>query len=292
MNKKTGFIHLIGRPSSGKSTLINQICGFKISIVSPSPQTTRFFVRGIYNDDDSQMIFVDTPGYHNFNSFLNQGLSKMSVNTLMDSDLILYLVDLTREFGEEEQEIINHIKKFSEKSIIVFNKTDLENKINKETKEIVKTLLPDNKYIDISAKDNSNIDTLLQTLKDNLNEGPMYYPEEYVTDQSIPFRITEIIREKVIECTREEIPHSVYIKVIDLKVDKKITAHATIYVDRKSQKGIIIGNKGETIKQIGISARKELKQIFEKNIDLFLHVKIHNNWKKDEDFIKNMFQID
>lgn len=292
-NFKSGFITIIGRPSSGKSTLINCICGYKISIISKQPQTTRFTVRGIYTDDDSQMIFIDTPGYHHFSSFLNKGLSELAVKTLDDGDLVLYLVDSSREFGSEEEELTEIVSKYKEKCLIVFNKIDVAGETPGNNYKEVMLRLPDIETITISALHNKNVNKLLELIKGKLSNGPMFYPEDYVTDQSIPFRISEIVREKVFLNTQEEVPHSIYVEVDDLDVtERKITAHASIVVDKESQKGIVIGSKGTLIKKIGEDARKDLIDIFERNVNLFLKVKVHNNWKKNEKFIKKFYNLD
>ncbi len=292
--KRTGFISLIGRPSSGKSTLINTICGYKVSIVSDRPQTTQFLIRGIYNDDDSQIIFIDTPGYHHFDSDLNRGLSNLAVRTLEEGDAILYLVDLTRDFGKEEEAIIEKLKSADKEIVVAYNKIDIsKTKHKKEIREKIELNLSPKKTINISAKNGEGIKKLIGILKKILPEGPMYYPEDFVTDQSIPFRIKEVTREKVFNNTKEELPHSVYVDIISLDVkDEIITSYATIFVERESQKGIVIGNKGSMIKKIGEQAREELKEIFERNVNLFLNVKVHKNWRKDDKFLKKRFYFE
>ena len=298
MDRKTGFISIIGRPSVGKSTLINTICGYKISITSKYPQTTQFTIRGIYTDDDSQIIFIDTPGFHNSSKKLNKELSHLAIKTLGDGDLILYVVDLTRNFGEEEETIISQLKKYENRLLIVFNKSDIvkgklttENILSK-TENILSRLRP-LFYAEISALKKDNIDTLLKKMKEYLPFGPLYYPEEYVTDQDINFRITELIREKVFRYCSEEIPHSIYAKVDSLKIkEDKIIANSTIYVNKDSQKGIIIGDGGKMIKRIGKDAREDLKDILEKDVLLFLNVKVDKNWIKEENLIKNIFRLE
>ena len=293
MEKKSGFISLIGRPSSGKSTLINTICGYKISIVSNRPQTTQFIVRGIYNDDESQMIFIDTPGFHHFDSNLNRGLSNIAARTLDDGDLVLYLVDISRDFGEEEKAIIEKLKKIDKKIIIAFNKIDMVSTYKENIEKEIRDSLKNADFIEISAKTETNIKELKELIKNHLPYGPLYYPEEYVTDQSIPFRIKEVVREKVFLNTSEEIPHSIYVEVDSLDVkEEKIIAYATIFVERMSQKGMIIGKSGKMIKKIGEEARLDLQEILERKVNLFLNVKPHLNWRKDEKFLKKMFNLD
>lgn len=290
---KSGFASLIGRPSSGKSTLMNTICGFKVSIVSPLPQTTRFAVRGVVTEPNYQIVFVDTPGYHKAESHLNRELTAVAEQTLKDGDLILYLVDLSRDFGEEEESVVNLVHPYVNKAIIVFNKIDnISGKFEdcNVFKEVI-SRLPDVPYVFISAENGSGIREMEEKIASLLPSGPLYYPEEYVTDQSIPFRIEETVREKVFERTKEEVPHSVYVKTESLNVTAdKIKAYAAIYVDRESQKGIIVGKNGSVIKEIGSAARESLAEIFERNVQLFLTVKVHANWKKDKKFVDKMFK--
>lgn len=290
---KSGFVSLIGRPSSGKSTLMNTICGFKVSIVSPLPQTTRFAVRGVVTEQNYQIVFVDTPGYHKAESHLNRELTAVAEQTLKDGDLVLYLVDLLRDFGEEEKAVVNLVHPYVNKAIIVFNKIDnISGKFEdcNVFKEVI-SRLPDVPYVFISAENGSGIREMEEKIASLLPSGPLYYPEEYVTDQSIPFRIEETVREKVFERTKEEVPHSVYVKTESLNVTAdKIKAYAAIYVDRESQKGIIVGKNGSVIKEIGSAARESLAEIFERNVQLFLTVKVHANWKKDKKFVDKMFK--
>lgn len=289
---KSGFVSLIGRPSSGKSTLINALCGFKISIVSPLPQTTRFSVRGIVTEDTYQIIFLDTPGYHYRESHLNKELTNIAVQTLKDGDLVLYLVDLSREYGAEEEELVHLTAPYQDRLLLIFNKEDEWKGQLKENTSFQKITqrFPKAPFLTISALKESNLSSLIELIVSRLPEGPYYYPPEYVTDQSIPFRIEETVREKIFEYTQEEIPHSVYVKTEDLKVGvHRITAHATIYTDRNSQKGIIVGKNGSNIKNIGTAARASLEEIFERKVNLFLNVKVHDNWKKDPQFINQLF---
>jgi GTP-binding protein Era len=270
--------------------LINTICGFKISIVSKHPQTTRFLVKGIYNDDESQIVFLDTPGYHHFNSILNKTLSGLAIKTLKEGDLILYLVDSTRECGEEERAILQNLKHFEKKVILVINKIDeIRDDNRKIEEEILKHINPICK-VRISALKNTNVRDLIGEIKKNLGYGEMYFPEEYVTDQDMQFRISETVREKVFNNTGDEIPHSVYVEVESLKVaSEKIIANAVIFVEKESQKGMVIGKGGVMIKRIGVESRNDLKEIFEKDIDIFLRVKVDLNWRKRDDFIKKIY---
>ncbi len=290
--KKTGFAVMIGRPSSGKSSLINKICGYKISAVSRLPQTTQYVIRGIYNDDQSQIIFVDTPGFHLFDSNLNRGLSNLAARTLSEGDVILYIVDLSRNFGNEEEAIIKKIKSQVLPVILVYNKSDIKNENSTALQnEIERYFTPEYK-IEVSGLEGTNVEALVELIKSVLPEGPMYYPEDYVTDQTIPFRIKEIIREKICNLMNEEVPHATYVEIEKLDVDeKKITAYAVIFVERESQKGMVIGKGGAMIKTIGEQARVDLKEIFERNVNLFLNVKVHYKWKRKDNFLKKKFNL-
>jgi GTP-binding protein Era len=290
---KSGFVAVIGRPSAGKSTLINRICGFKVSIVSKHPQTTRFIVRGIYNDDTSQIIFIDTPGYHQFNSNLNRGLSNLAVRSLDEGDLILYLVDTTRPAGSEEQELIQILKNYENKLILVFNKMDHPHSHPSETREDLLRSLAPLENIEISGMTGKNVKKLLELLKKHLDNGPLYYPEDFVTDQNPELRISEIVREQVFLQTEEEVPHSCYVEVTKFDLtEKKLTAYADIFVERETQKGILIGSKGAMIKKIGQKARELLKEVFERDADLFLQIKVNKDWRKNDALLKKMFQLE
>ena len=301
-NKKSGIVCIVGRPSTGKSSLINQICGEKISIVTPHPQTTRHKIPGIYNDNDSQIIFMDTPGFHQFSHSLNQKLSKISLQSLQDTDLILYLVDISRIFGKEEEILVTELIKFQDKLLLVFNKTDLINKMtdsntdkieNIENVRIIKEKLNPKHCLFISVLKNDGIPELIQTIKERLDFGPVYYPDDYYTDQPIAFRIKEIIRERIMLYTKEEIPHAIYIDIIKMEVEESfIRCNAVIFVERESQKGIVIGKSGKLIKKIGIESRSELSRIFERSVDLFLKVKVNYKWRRNEKLLKKMFDFE
>ncbi len=289
---KSGTAIVVGRPSSGKSTLVNSMCGTKISIVSKLPQTTRFLIKGIYTDNEAQIIFVDTPGFHNFNLDLNRALSNSAINALDEGDFILFVIDPSRDFGEEEEELIQKIKRHQNKTILVFNKSDLDSERFQSNIENIKVrLTPLNTFI-VSALKDVNIDNLIRYIKTVLPVGPQWYPEDFVTDQDIGFRIKECVREKIFLTTGEEIPHSCYVDIDKLTVNNKsIKVYASVCVEKESQKGMIIGKSAKMIKQIGEEARKELIEIFEKPVNLFLNVKVHHNWRKNITFIKRFFEL-
>ncbi len=292
---KSGFVSLIGRPSAGKSTLINYICGYKVSIVSAHPQTTRFLVRGIYTNEAAQIVFIDTPGVHDFNSNLNRGLSNLAVRNIDEADLVLYVVDLTRKFGAEEQTIIDSLAAAKQNVIVVFNKSDVAENDTDIMREVLSRLNDGDHsvpYIVVSSKHGKNMKDLVKLITEHLPEGPMYYPDDYVTDQTIPFRISEVVREKIFRNTGEEVPHSTYVEVEKLNVtDDKIVAHATVFTETESQKGILVGKGGSKIKKIGMQSREELAEIFERSVNLFLNVKVNPNWRKNDALLKKMFDI-
>ena len=292
---KSGFVSLIGRPSAGKSTLINYICGYKVSIVSAHPQTTRFLVRGIYTNEAAQIVFIDTPGVHDFNSNLNRGLSNLAVRNIDEADLVLYVVDLTRKFGAEEQTIIDSLAAAKQNVIVVFNKSDVAENDTGIMREVLSRLNDGDQsvpYIVVSSKHGKNMKDLVKLITEHLPEGPMYYPDDYVTDQTIPFRISEVVREKIFRNTGEEVPHSTYVEVEKLNVkDDKIVAHATVFTETESQKGILVGKGGSKIKKIGMQSREELAEIFERSVNLFLNVKVNPNWRKNDALLKKMFDI-
>lgn len=282
---KSGFIAIIGRPNVGKSTFLNNVLGRKVSIISPKPQTTRNQIRGIYTTDDCQMIFIDTPGIHKPQHELGGIMNRYALNTLTDVDVVLFIVDATQEFGTGDQFIINELKKIKSPVFLVFNKMDLIRNKGKLLENVVKFT---NEYefsevLYISSVTGENINLLLDNIKNYLHEGPKYYPFEQVTDQSEQFVIAEIIREKVLLLTREEVPHSVAVVVDRMEEDEDLThlinIHATIYVERNSQKKILIGNQGKMMKEIGTLARKEIVMLLGRKVFLDLWVKVEPDWR-------------
>ena len=294
-----GFVAVVGRPSSGKSTFINKATGGKVSIVSKMPQTTLSLIRGILTVPNGQLIFIDTPGYNQSEAIYNKDLKNMAIQSFSDADIILYIIDATRIFGDEEEAIIQEIKKIKKPIFIAFNKIDSKNanpslsmlslkmSLNQETKietlsnEIQKNI----KLFFISAKTGEGIDNLLNSLLESLPESPLLYPSDFYTDQDVTFRISEIIREQVILNTKDEVPHSVYVKIEDAKMQKngkRLNVLASLFVEKESQKGILIGKAASLIKKIRINAEKELFKIFPYYVSLELKVKVDKNWRKRE----------
>lgn len=277
---KSGFVALIGRPNVGKSTLLNAILNKKVSIISPKPQTTRNSIMGVYNDDESQIVFVDTPGIHKPYFKLGEYMNKVAFASTRDVEAIVLLVDSSLEFGEGDQYLVDHIH--SDAPIfVVFNKIDLTNiLLITRLKEKYRELFPDSKFIEISALNNVSIDDLLKELKNCLSEGPQFFPREQVTDKDNAFVISELIREKILYLTKQEIPHSVavYIEKIEEKKDK-YNIYATIVVERDTQKGILIGKGGKMIKRIGVLARKDIEAYLNKRVNLTTFVRVEEEWR-------------
>ena len=221
---KSAFITVAGRPSAGKSTLVNQICGHKVSIVSRTPQTTKNQIRGIFTADEGQFVFLDTPGYYDSDKKSNQELQEITISSLDESDLILYVADLTRDTGKEEEILTGIVAKLGRKVFVALNKCDTS---EQETIENRKTFftkalnIPENHIFPVSAKTGEGKDALIKALFDAAPEGPMMYPEEYYTDQEVDFRISEIIREKVINRTQDEIPHCIRVEIADMEMKEE-----------------------------------------------------------------------
>ncbi|MFV0499138.1 MAG: GTPase Era [Bacilli bacterium] len=281
--KKTGFVGLIGRPNVGKSTLLNSILEMKLSIISSKPQTTRNIIRGVYNDDDSQVIFIDTPGIHKPKHELGNYMNKVAVATLNEMDIALFLIDVSEEFGGGNNYILNLLKDVSCPVILVINKID---KINNdkliEKIDQYKNIYNFSEIVPISSLEGRNINTLLDVIKSKLLPNYEYYDSDTYTDISDIFYIKEIIREKILYHTQEEIPHSVAIEIDDLIEGKNsIEIFASIIVERDSQKGILIGKRGAMIKQLGSESRAELTKYKSKKVHLNLIIKVDKNWRSN-----------
>ncbi|MFA5543761.1 MAG: GTPase Era [Bacilli bacterium] len=289
---KSGFVAIIGRPNVGKSTFMNYILGKKVSIISPKPQTTRNRISGVYTTEEEQIIFIDTPGIHKPKHELGQFMNKLSINTLQEVDVILMLVDSTEEFGGGDQYVCELLKKVNTKVILVFNKIDLIKNKEKLMENVIKFheayAFSDTYYI--SAKNGDNVNKLLTFITGNLEEGPMYYPKDQVTDHPEHFIIGEIIREKILFLTKEEVPHSIAVVLEEMKTDENnlLNIRAVIYVERSSQKKIIIGKNGSMIKEVGTLARKEIVGIMGQKVYLELWVKVEEDWRNKKNQLKKM----
>ena len=283
---KSGFVSLVGRSNVGKSTILNAIIGKKISIVTPKKQTTRNSIQGIYNDNDSQIIFIDTPGIHKPINELGVKMDKASYSSIRDCDVAVLVVDASRPFGEGDQFLFDHLK-FDCKLVIAFNKIDLTNiELVSGLKEKYKEHYHPLAIVELSAIEKFGIEDLIKIIKENLDEGPQYYDLETITNMDIKFRIQEIIREKMLLLLKEEVPHSVAVICSDIVNDvTPIEVYAKIIVERDSQKGIVIGAKGKMIKRIGTLARKDIEQLIGRHINLQLMVQVVDNWRNSSRFL-------
>jgi len=281
---KCATIAIVGRPSSGKSTLINTICENKVSITASTPQTTRNAIRGVYSDQRGQLILTDTPGYHLSEQAMNVRLQETTVASLNDCDAVLYVIDAKRGAGSEEEAITSIIKRLRIPVIIAINKQDVSSEAETGiAKTYATTHFPSAPILSISAKDDTGVDEVLIELFKVAPEGEKLYPEETFTDQPLEFRISEIIREKAIALVNDELPHAIYVEVSDLEYTEETQAvwvRAFIIVERDSQKGIVVGHGGEGIKRIRQAAFKDIKRIFPgKNLQLDLRVKAQPKWR-------------
>ena len=287
---KSGFIALVGRPNVGKSTLLNAIMGRKIAITSDKPQTTRNIIQGIYTDDDSQMIFIDTPGIHKPKNRLGKILNKEAYISMDDVDIILFIVDITENLGKGDKFIIDLFKNTSKPVILVINKIDRLPKSEILHKiEEYKDLYDFDEIVPVSAVKGDNIDRLISVLKGKLTDNIKYYEDDVVTNVSNSFMISEIIREKILELTHEEVPHSVNVVTEDISYDKNVVnIKAMIVIDRENLKRIIIGKQGTMIKEIGRRARIEIEELLGKKVYLELFVKVIEKWRDREKYLNEI----
>ena len=283
---KSGFVSVVGRPNVGKSTLINSIIGKKVAITSNKPQTTRNIIQGIYNEEDTQIIFVDTPGIHKPSSKLGKTLNNQAYYSINDTDFIMFVVD-TSGIGKGDEFVINEISKVHKDVILVINKID---KITKE--ELIKLITDYNNLynfsdiVPVSALKKNNVKELINVLKKYLPDNILYYGKNDITNKSIEFQIAEIVREKVFLNTHDEVPHGITC-VLDsvIKNNNSYNILVSIIVDRESLKKIIIGSKGEKIKKIGTLARIEIENLIGKKVYLELFVKTVKKWREKEKYL-------
>ncbi len=293
---KSAVVAIIGRPSSGKSTFLNTACGEKVSIVSPVPQTTRNAIRGIVNGSRGQLVFVDTPGYHDSEKKLNVRLKSVARERLSEADLVLYLVDATRDQGTEEAAIVDLLRPHVSRLVIGVNKIDRPEARRPSALAFLTQAFPDlpaGRVFEISAKNDEGIDPLLIRLFDLAPEGQSLYPPEFYTDQDVDFRIAEVIREKAILNTREEIPHAVYVEIADLEMKKggkELWARAFLVVERESQKSMVIGKGAAMIKKIRLEAVSDLNKIFPYRVNLDLQVKVNKNWRQKDPLLGRLLR--
>jgi GTP-binding protein Era len=290
-NFKSGFVSIIGRPNVGKSTLLNQVVGQKVAIMSDKPQTTRNKIHGVYTTENSQIVFLDTPGIHKPQSKLGDYMMKVAESTFREVDAILFLVDVVEGIGGGDRYIIDQLHEVKTPVILVLNKID---QVHPETLlpviEKYSKLYNFAEIIPISARNGNNVTTLLEQTMKYLSEGPQYYPADQITDHPEQFVCAELIREKILHLTREEIPHSIAVAIEDMKVEPNGVVHisAIIFVERDSQKGIIIGKKGDLLKEIGKRARHDIESLLGSKTFLELWVKVQKDWRNHERVLREL----
>lgn len=292
MNYKSGFVTIIGRPNVGKSTLLNNIIGEKIAIISDKPQTTRNTIQCVYTGDDFQIVFLDTPGIHRPKNKLDEYMQSVTSSALKEVDAVIWLVDDSKKIGPGDQMILDQLSNVKTPKILVINKVD---KLTGEDLQVILNAYEETKIFDtiipLSAIKGYNVDKLINAIKEIIPEGPQYFPADMITDQPERLLISEIIREKALHYLEQEVPHGVAVDIdmIKSREDKDIVdITATIYCERDSHKGIIIGKGGRKLKGIGKSAREDIEKLLGSKIYLELWVKVNKNWREKEALVKKM----
>ncbi len=282
---KSGFVAILGRPNVGKSTLLNAILNKKVSIVTDKAQTTRDDIKGIYNSEDAQIVFIDTPGIHKPHQKLGQEMNNMAFGAAHNVDASILVIDSSKSFGDGDQYLLEHLDINNAPLIIVLNKIDLV-KITEAQKliSIYEEKFPNATILECVAKEKFNVDTLISRLIEILPEGPRYYDVTEVSDKDEIFQIKEIIREKVLKTLRDEVPHSIAIYMENIEWEENpIEIKASIIVEKDSQKGIVIGAGGRRIRDIGTKARRDIEKLLNKHVFLELFVKVSEDWRNQED---------
>jgi GTP-binding protein Era len=287
----SGFVSILGRPNAGKSTLLNVLTGAKLAIVSDKPQTTRTLVQGVWTTDSSQAVFLDTPGIHEAETRFNKWMMDAVLEALRERDLLLLVIDSTRPLSPADERSVELIRKARTPAIAVFNKTDAV-----KTKPLLLPLMDQysrwhefEEYLPVSALTGDGLDELRAAIVARLPEGPAWFPPDHLTDQPERFLAAEIIREKVLHLTRQEVPHSVAVLIDEWKEEPRLLRIlATIHVERPGQKAIVLGARGARIKEIGTAARLELEAIFGRKVYLELFVKVSENWRENERFLREL----
>ncbi|MCQ2814723.1 MAG: GTPase Era [Bacilli bacterium] len=285
---KSGFVSILGRPNVGKSTLLNAILNHKISIVTDKSQTTRNTIRGIYNSDHSQIIFIDTPGIHKPYAKLSQEMNNMAYSSAHNADINILVVDSGEQFGDGDEYILSHLDISNTPLIIVFNKIDLT-RIDKITKlkEIYSNKFPKAVLIETVAKEKFNVDQLISSIEALLPECERYYSDDLLSDKDEIFQIKEIIREKTLKILKQEVPHSIAIYIDNIEWEKNpMLIQATIFVEKESQKGIVIGANGKRIKLIGQKSRESIEALLHKHVYLELLVKVEPDWRDNPELLE------
>jgi len=292
---KSGFVSIIGKTNAGKSTLINQLVQSKVSIATPKPQTTRNAIQGVYNDEDSQIVFIDTPGILNPLQKLDEFMNKQAYGSLSGIDAVILLVDAGNPYNDEkDRTLLESLKNIQCPFFVVFNKIDLTNiYLIQGLKRKYEEFYPNAKFIEISAIRNANIDGLVNEIKAVLPEGYAFYPEDMKSDHPISFLISEIVREKMLLFLDEEVPHCVAVKVEKMeKINDTLHIHVTIVCEKDSQKGIIIGSGGKMIKRIGMAARKDIEKFMNRKINLQTFVRVEDKWRNSNNYLKEFGYVE
>lgn len=293
---KSGFVTVIGRPNVGKSTLLNGLVGEKISIISDKPQTTRNKIQMVYTDEKMQAVFLDTPGIQNPKNKLGDYMLNVSKSTLKEVDLITFMVDLSESIGQLDQYILDTFEQIDTKMILLINKIDLAENQSQIDELIDKYSKLDKfeKIIPISALEEENFDKYFEAIYDLFEEGPMYYPDDYITDQPERNIVSEIIREKALLNMYDEIPHGIAVEILSLKKREGkdiLDIEANLYVEQNSHKGMVIGKGGQMLKKIGSEARKDIQNLLDSKVNLQIWVKVAKNWRKKDSRVKDFGYI-
>ena len=285
---KAGFVNIVGNPNVGKSTLMNRLVGEKISIITSKSQTTRHRIKGIVNTDDYQIVFSDTPGVVKPSYKMQEYMLEFSKSALVDADIILYVTDVVENI-EKNLDFIDKVNKSDIPVLLVINKIDLTTQEKLEALfDKWKSLIPRAEIFPLSATENFNVDNLYKRIVEVLPEGEPFFPKDELTDLPSRFFVNEIIREKILQYYDKEVPYSVEVEVEEFKEDdKRINIMAVIYVERSSQKGIIIGSQGEALKKVGTQARLDIEAFFGKKVFLNLYVKVLKDWRNKDSELKN-----
>jgi GTP-binding protein Era len=294
---KSAFAAIVGRPSSGKSTLLNALCGHKVSIVSPVPQTTRNQIRGIVNRPAGQIVFLDTPGFHLSDKKFNKAMMDSVTRSLSDADVAVYLIDASRKAGAEEEGLLARLATLRKPLVVALNKTELKPNYADELEAWVREQMSPKAVVRISALKETGFDAFFDAIFENASEGEAFYPSDFYTDQDPSFRVAEIIREQAIARVSEELPHALYVEVADREVRTEdgpkgpkeiLWLRVFLIVERTSQVGIVVGKGGEKIKEIRVAAQKELGKIFSQRIHLDLRCKADPKWRSNDLLIKGL----
>ncbi|MCE4989155.1 GTPase Era [Staphylococcus hominis] len=292
---KSGFVSIIGRPNVGKSTFMNRVIGHKIAIMSDKAQTTRNKIQGVMTREDAQIIFLDTPGIHKPKHKLGDYMMRVAKNTLSEIDAIMFMVNVNEDIGRGDEYIMEMLKNVKTPVFLVLNKIDLVHPDALMPKiEKYKTYMNFTEIVPISALEGLNVDYFIDVLKDYLPEGPKYYPDDQISDHPEQFVVGEIIREKILHLTSEEIPHAIGVNVDRMikESEERVRIEATIFVERDSQKGIVIGKGGKKLKEVGKRARRDIEMLLGSKVYLELWVKVQKDWRNKVNFIRQMGYVE